>query len=82
MKYCELFQYLHDINFNDKLKINNYLLKKTNNIHNSKIKNKIINLRNDKMKYLQRMWFVGWEVSSGVVWKNYKNLKLQLTTKK
>jgi len=40
-------------------------------------RNEMTKLCKDNNKYIYRLWCFGWEISSGVIWKNYKNLILQ-----
>ena len=76
-----------EITFNDKTIINNIILGKRKNIpkkYNTDITNFLQNIQNktikDKFifKQISRIWCIGWEIPSGVIWKNYKKLELKL----
>jgi len=75
------------ITFNDKTIINDIILGKRTNIpkkYNTDITNflKIIQKKTIKhksiFKQISRIWYIGWEISSGVIWKNYKELEFTL----
>jgi hypothetical protein len=74
MKYGKLFETIHNVSFKLKEKIS---IKKFSGLP-PKIKTELCELYEDHPKYLKRMWCVGWELSSGVVWKNYSKLKISL----
>ena len=71
----------HDLSFKDKTIANDIILgnktiipkkfKPTIRTFLEKVKAGKIN-----KKIVNRLWYVGWEVSSGVIWKNYKKLNL------
>ena len=76
-----------EITFNDKTIINDIILGKRTNIpkkYNTDITNFLQNIQNktikDKsiFKQISRIWCIGWEIPSGVIWKNYKQLDLKL----
>lgn len=88
IKYGNELKYISDkVPFDKKILINKIIINKIKNKPNSvkdinKIPNKIrtfiVKILNNKIdiKQLIFIWCIGWEVSSGVVWKNYRNIKL------
>ena len=79
MKYGKLFETIHH-KLSFKLK-ENISTKKISGLP-PKIKTELSELYEDDPKYLKRMWCVGWELSSGVIWKNYSKLKISLVKTK
>ena len=77
------------ISFDDKIIINNIIVNKLKNIQHTNDIEKFDNIQKLKQfltqiqkgiiteKEIYRLWCVGWEVGSGVIWKNYKKLKLE-----
>ena len=71
----------HDLSFTDKTIVNDIILG-NKNIIPKKFKPNIrtflekVKAGKIKEKIVNRLWYVGWEVSSGVIWKNYRKLKL------
>lgn len=75
IKYGKLFQTIHNnLTFKQKQSIS---IKKISELPPD-IEKELYLVFQDNPKYLKRLWCVGWEISSGVVWKNYSKLKISL----
>jgi len=76
-KYGEMFKYIHNNTSVDvKDKINGLIFNEERTDADfaavpTKYRGEMKKLLADNPKYLHRMWCVGWEVASGVIWKNY-----------
>ena len=79
MKYSDLFQQIHHYtSFQEKGKIGEYLMERSDSAP-SQFKDELEKLLHDSPKYRFRIWCIGWEVASGVVWKNYSKLGISKT---
>ncbi len=87
-KYSELFKEIHDtLSFDEKDKISNLLFRDAEELREEdfkvlpkKLRTEFKTLLADNPKYIHRMWCIGWEVASGVIWKNYSKLSLKPLT--
>jgi len=71
MKYGKLFQEIHyTLSFKQKIDIAEKKLGKIP----AGIKKELNQLFEDNPKYFKRIWCIGWEVGSGVIWKNYAKI--------
>lgn len=86
-KAMKSLHFSDNLTFNDKTIINDIILSKRTNIpkkYNTDITNFLKNIQKktikDKsiFKQISRIWIIGWEIHSGVIWKNYKKLELKL----
>ena len=83
MKYGKIFTQIHtNLSFDDKIIIHKIFNNKLTIIPKhipliiKDFLQKVINGKINK-KYLYRIWCIGWEVGSGVIWKNYSKLDLE-----
>jgi hypothetical protein len=87
-KYSKLFQYIHHhVSFDGKTNLaeaikifwkNGELTEKEWKKIPFKIRDEMRLILKDFPKYLNRIWCIGWELGSGVIWKNYKKVKSTL----
>ncbi len=82
-KYGEMFKYIHDnVNVEGKGKINDLFFNEERGEEDfavvpKKYRGEMKRLLADNPKYLHRMWCIGWEVASGVIWKNYGKMGIE-----
>ncbi len=82
-KYSDMFTYIHNnMGMDKKVEINGLLFNderddKDFSIIPVKYRNEMKKMCVDNIKYMRRMWCIGWEVPSGVIWKGYGKLNIK-----